>query len=114
MDAVRNLLFSESYWSLKKPSLIISVTGGAKLNLKTQLKESFCKGLVKVATTTNALITSGGTYNGCMKLVGEAFKENALSVDPSKVVTVLGITNWDSIYNKTTLIQSVSHFCNEN
>ena len=38
---------------MKKADLIISVTGGANLILKDQLKESFCKGLVKAATATS-------------------------------------------------------------
>ena len=40
-------------WNIKKPELIISVTGGARLNLKSKLKETFCKGIVKAATTTS-------------------------------------------------------------
>lgn len=55
----------------------------------------------------DALITSGGSYNGCMKLVGEAFKKNALSVDPNKVVNLLGIANWDTIYKKSNFIKTV-------
>ena len=47
------LLTSRKQWNMKKPELIISVTGGAKLTLKNELKEMFCKGLVKAATTTS-------------------------------------------------------------
>lgn len=108
MNVIWDLLFLEQYWHLKKPNLIISVTGGAEnLSLNSTLKDTFSKGLVKVATTTNAIITSGGTYNGCMKLIGEAFRENALSVDPTKIVTVLGIANWGSIHNNKNLITTV-------
>lgn len=127
MDVMRELLFSNKYWNLKRPELIISVTGSATLNsLKHSLKETFCKGLVKVARNTSiiknwslfsllscivnfisifseALITTGGTYNGCMKLVGEAFKENSLSVDSNQIADVLGIATWGSIQNNHLL-----------
>ncbi len=48
-----SLLTARKKWNMKKPELIISVTGGAKLNLKAKLEETFCKGLVKAATTTS-------------------------------------------------------------
>ena len=57
-----------------------------------------------MATTTNALITSGGSYSGCMKLVGEAFKENALSMDLNAKVNLLGIRNWGAVTNNHLLI----------
>jgi hypothetical protein len=56
MDTMVQYLTSRPYWHLKKPELIISVTGGAKLNLKQRLKETFCKSLVKAATTTSNII----------------------------------------------------------
>jgi hypothetical protein len=40
-----------------------------------------------------------------MKLVGEAFKENALSIDPTQKVVVLGIANWCSVAKYETLIK---------
>jgi transient receptor potential cation channel subfamily M protein 2 len=53
MQTIWTLLFSGEYWNMKKPELIISVTGGAKLKLAHSLKETFCKGLVKVARNTS-------------------------------------------------------------
>lgn len=104
-SSIISFLFDQTYWNLPKPKLIISVTGGAKMNLKPRLKDRFSKGLVKVATTTNALIVTGGTYNGCMKLVGEAFKNNALSIDLAQRIVLLGIANWGSVANNEKLIQ---------
>jgi hypothetical protein len=47
-------LFLQKTWNLKKPKLLISVTGGAtKLPIRNRLKETFSKSLVKVATTTS-------------------------------------------------------------
>lgn len=94
-------------WNINQPRLIISVTGGAKLTLKTRLRETFSKGLVKVATTTNALITTGGSYSGCMKLVGEAFKDNALSMDVSHKISILGIANWGTVTSNYKLINVI-------
>ena len=42
---------------------------------------------------------------GCMQLVGEAFKENSLSIDPSLIVPVLGIGNWCTAANYESLIR---------
>jgi hypothetical protein len=106
-DVIEKLLFGRSYWNLPEPKLIISVTGGAKLNLKPSLKASFCKGLVKVATTTNALIITGGSYNGCMKLVGEAFKNNAASISLEQRIVLLGIANWGTVSNNDKLVQQL-------
>ena len=111
LDKILTLLFEKSFWNITEPNLIISVTGGAKLNkIKPELKDKFSKGLVKVATTTNALVTTGGTNSGCMKLVGEAFKNNSLSSDLDKRVTLLGIANWGSVTNNTKLIRNEVNF----
>lgn len=54
MKSVMEILFGEDNWSLKKPELIISVTGGAApLKMNHTFKETFGKGLVKVATNTS-------------------------------------------------------------
>ena len=60
MEKVISLLRDKDKWNLKEPKLIISVTGGAKCVLEPRLKETFCKSLVKVATTTQSWVTSGG------------------------------------------------------
>jgi hypothetical protein len=59
-----------------------------------------------IITSQDAWITTGGSYNGCMKLVGEAFEDNALSIDPEKKVVVLGIANWCTVTNYEKLINS--------
>lgn len=43
-----------------------------------------------------------------MKLVGDAFKENASSIYSSKKVVVLGIANWPTVKNKESLTKSKS------
>jgi hypothetical protein len=50
-------LYLQKTWNLKKPKLLISVTGGAgRLPIRNRLKETFSKSLVKVATTTSEKI----------------------------------------------------------
>ena len=105
MEKVVSLLRDQDKWKLKEPKLIISVTGGAKCVLEPRLKETFCKSLVKVATTTESWETSGGKNQGCMKLVGDAFKQNSETIDPSQKVVVLGISDWCTIARKENLIR---------
>ena len=88
-------------WNLDTPKLIISVTGGAQnFTIDARTKEAFKKGLVKAAKTTNALIVSGGTNFGVMKLVGDAVAEDLHFGQQ----TVLGIATWGRIAFKDSLI----------
>ena len=41
-----------------------------------------------------------------MKLVGDAFKENALSINEKEKVVVLGISNWCSVAKRETLVRN--------
>lgn len=47
------LLFGSKHWALSEPKLLISVCGGAHLNLKTSVRENFCQGLYKAAKSTS-------------------------------------------------------------
>jgi hypothetical protein len=40
-------------WNLELPNLLISVTGGAKFKINSELKNVFCDGLVKAAYSTS-------------------------------------------------------------
>lgn len=42
-----------SIWNLKLPNLLISVTGGARFKINSNLRDVFCDGLVKVAYSTS-------------------------------------------------------------
>ena len=95
-------LYSEKGFRINKPQLIISVTGGAQnFTIPTKMKSAFKLGLVKAATSTNALIITGGTNTGVMKLVGEAIAESV--VDLSKVA-LLGIATWGKIADRNELV----------
>jgi transient receptor potential cation channel subfamily M protein 7 len=90
-------------WSLKRPQLILSVTGGAqKFTLPFRTKKAFKRGLIKAAISTGAWIITGGTNTGVMRLVGEAVADE---FHKSKL-TVLGIATWGKIALRDKMILS--------
>jgi len=46
-----SLLFK--LWNLNKPKLVISITGGARLNINPSLIKIFCQGLLHVSEKTS-------------------------------------------------------------
>ncbi len=91
----------QKIWSMEKPKLIISIIGSdEKFSLPSRIKSGFKYGLVKIAETTNAIIITGGIYNGVMKLVGEAMA----NYNHKENVTLLGITNFSTINFKDELV----------
>ena len=71
--------------------LIISVTGGAgNFVLPSRIKTSFKDGIAKIALSTNALIITGGTSTGVMKLVGDAIAINNEVIKKGRI-KLLGI-----------------------
>uniref|UniRef100_A0A8C4FHA6 Transient receptor potential cation channel subfamily M member 2 n=1 Tax=Catagonus wagneri TaxID=51154 RepID=A0A8C4FHA6_9CETA len=100
------------HWGLDVPSLLISVTGGAKdFNMKPRLRSVFRRGLVKVAQTTGAWIITGGSHTGVMKQVGEAVRTSSLSSGHSggEVVTI-GIATWGAVHNRESLVHPTGGF----
>ncbi|KAM5275432.1 transient receptor potential cation channel subfamily M member 2 isoform 10-T14 [Hipposideros larvatus] len=100
------------HWGLDIPSLLISVTGGAKdFNMKPQLKSIFRRGLVKVAQTTGAWIITGGSHTGVMKQVGEAVRDFSLSSSYNKAeVVTIGIATWGTVHNRDGLVHPTGGF----
>jgi len=88
------------------PQLIISVTGGARLSVDPKLRDVFCNGVVKAAYSTNAWITTGGSYAGVMKYIGEAVHKNINSLNAEKRLVLLGIANWTTVAKRESLILS--------
>ncbi|RNA11750.1 transient receptor potential cation channel subfamily M member 2-like [Brachionus plicatilis] len=98
MDKMISLLFGKSYWHMKPPKLLISVTGGAQVAVSELVRDILCKGLVKAATSTDGWITTGGTNAGIMKHVGETVRFTR-----SKV-TLIGIASWTATSRNEDLI----------
>ena len=59
-------------WHLARPSVILSVTGGAgSLGLNAQLEEAYVNGLSNAAQSTRSWIFTGGYEAGVMALTGK-------------------------------------------
>lgn len=85
MDKVRELLVD--HWGIlkpRRPHLALSLIGGAKnFRMEGKKKETFKRGLIEAAKSTNALILTAGTNTGTMKLVGEAVRTGQFMVTVS-------------------------------
>ncbi|KAM4046792.1 LOW QUALITY PROTEIN: transient receptor potential cation channel subfamily M member 2-like [Anomaloglossus baeobatrachus] len=91
-------------WGLSVPSLLISVTGGAKnFNISPRLKNQFSRGLVKAAQSTGAWIITGGSHAGVMKHVGEAIRDFSGDQQGSEIV-LIGIATWGIVHNREYLL----------
>ncbi|CAF1256388.1 unnamed protein product [Adineta steineri] len=87
--------FLNRQWCSERPSLVISVTGGAKdYHMKPKLLRAFRRGLSKVTRTTGAWIITGGMNTGIMKLVGEIVQINP---DRSRPIHLIGIATWGCV-----------------
>ena len=72
--------YIHEHWKLAKPSLIISVTGGANdFAMKKKDHDRLRQGLQRVAATKGAWIITGGTNAGVMKICGEAVRDQLLT-----------------------------------
>ncbi|XP_069827973.1 transient receptor potential cation channel subfamily M member 2-like [Dendropsophus ebraccatus] len=91
-------------WGLSVPSLLISVTGGAKnFNISPRLKNQFSRGLVKAAQSTGAWIITGGSHAGVMKHVGEAIRDFSGDQLGSEIV-LIGIATWGIVHKREYLL----------
>ena len=101
VDDMINYLYDGTGFSLSKPKMILSVTGGAQqFSIDEGTKTAFKLGLLKAAKTTNAWIITGGTNKGVMRLVGDAVAEDLYAEE----LTVLGIASYGCIAFKDEMI----------
>eukprot|EP00057_Strongylocentrotus_purpuratus_P015113 XP_011669587.1 PREDICTED: LOW QUALITY PROTEIN: transient receptor potential cation channel subfamily M member 6 [Strongylocentrotus purpuratus] len=101
-DKVLSLL--TEMWGLKKPKLLIEVTGGAKdFVLQPKLKRIFSKGIIRVAVSTDAWILTGGTNTGVMRHVGMAVREHSLR--SRQKINAIGVVPWGIVDNREDLIE---------
>ena len=57
VDKLFKLLTSKSYWkNLKKPKMLISVSGGTRIDVSSEFKKKFCQGLYKATKTTGSFL----------------------------------------------------------
>jgi hypothetical protein len=65
------MFYDQKGWGLKKPELILSITGATKsFVLNSRYKKAFKKGLIKAAENVECWIFTNGFCSGVSKLVG--------------------------------------------
>ena len=80
-------------WKLKRPDVIISVTGGAEdFDLSTEEKDRIFKAMMDGTRSLDAWFTTGGTNAGVMKCMGE-FRAKYNPTAPLIGVASLGVIN---------------------
>uniref|UniRef100_K1PWA2 Transient receptor potential cation channel subfamily M member 6 n=1 Tax=Magallana gigas TaxID=29159 RepID=K1PWA2_MAGGI len=106
------LKLMENHWKImepKRPSLCISVIGGAKsFKLDNRMRETFNAGLIKAAKTTNAWLITTGSNVGVMRAVGNAVSEGQSFLWDGDRIThtlrLIGIGPWGYVKNRKKLI----------
>ncbi|CAL8076438.1 unnamed protein product [Calicophoron daubneyi] len=102
----------KKYWKMmrpKKPSLCITVIGGAKnFSLEGRKKAVFNTGIVQATNTSDAWIITSGLNLGITRMVGDALEEGRASMidpqRPSNQFRCLGISPWGYVLNREALI----------
>ena len=84
--------YMEHVWKLKRPDVIISVTGGAQdFDLSTEDLDKIFKGMMDGTRSLNSWFVTGGTRTGVMKYVG-TFRQKYNPAAP-----LIGITPFGAI-----------------
>ncbi|CAF0929325.1 unnamed protein product [Adineta steineri] len=85
-----------------KPTLILSVYGGAKYFTMTEkLEKEIIRGIIDAAATSSAWILTTGINNGVSKLIGEGISHyRLLKANPNKIICI-GLTKWGTINEST-------------
>ena len=87
------------FWQVPRPSVLISVTGGARsLKISAWHRKTFCEGLLAAAKATDAIIFTGGTATGVMALVGDA-----LAAPGGHNVPCIGFCVWNKVLGSALL-----------
>ncbi|CAF1447834.1 unnamed protein product, partial [Didymodactylos carnosus] len=89
----------------KEPKLIISCYGGAKyFTMNEDLENEFLRGMAEAATTSGTWILTTGLNSGVSKFIGEGIARFILSTDHPKKTTMIGLTKWGTLTEKTRAI----------
>ena len=83
-------------WKLKRPSLVLSVTGSAaQLQLEPWMRDRFQRGLATAVACSEAWVITGGTESGVINLVGEALGPKSTYPSHSKGRSpLIGVVPW--------------------
>ena len=86
-------------WALKRPSVLLSVTGSAlDLDLEPRLEHEFSDKLSAAAQHTGGWVITGGTDTGVMAIVGRALRERNLQAD--ELAPVIGVAPWGKVMHR--------------
>lgn len=94
----------DSGWELKRPSVLISITGSAQdIELEPKLEHEFAAGLAAAASCTHGWVVTSGTDAGVMSIVGKALKERNLHANAKDLAPVIGIVPWGTTMHRRKL-----------
>ncbi|XP_041054309.1 transient receptor potential cation channel subfamily M member 5 [Carcharodon carcharias] len=98
-------------WNLPAPNLVVSIVGGEEnVLMKSWLRDTIRKGLVKAAQSTGAWIITSGLRAGITKHIGEAVRDHALADTSTKIkVFAIGISPLGIISNREALANVKKH-----
>ncbi|CAF1646972.1 unnamed protein product, partial [Didymodactylos carnosus] len=108
-DTLTLLMFN--LWNMKRPNLILSVTGGFDSALNIQFEKEFIESVTHVVLGSDAWIFTNGNKNEIgPRLVGETVYKNRLNLlrnqnSDEKNIYAIGVLNWANIKNRHELIQ---------
>ncbi|KAL3319622.1 hypothetical protein Ciccas_001705 [Cichlidogyrus casuarinus] len=109
-DSLKDLMgLMKKHWFMlepEKPSLCLSIIGGAKkFKMESKQKQIFLEGLINAAQTTNALIITSGLSVGIVKVVGDAFQNlhSRFFDRKSQQIKCLGVSPWGYVLNRELL-----------
>ncbi|CAF1149147.1 unnamed protein product [Rotaria sordida] len=101
-EVIYELLVDDCGGKKFKPSLILSIYGGAKYFTMTEkLEIEIIRGISDATTSANAWVLTAGINNGVSKSVGEAISHYGLFGDYPKKVTCIGLTMWGTMNEST-------------
>ncbi|CAF1102784.1 unnamed protein product [Adineta steineri] len=99
---IYKLLVDDCGGDKHKPSLILSVYGGAKYFLVPEkLEKEIIRGIVDAASGTDTWILTAGINNGVSKLVGEGISHYRLLREYPNKVKCIGMTMWGTVNEST-------------
>ncbi|CAF1016322.1 unnamed protein product [Adineta steineri] len=102
LNDIYNLLVDDCGGVEHKPSLILSVYGGAKYFLVPEkLEKEIIRGIVDAASGTDTWILTAGINNGVSKLVGEGISHYRLLREYPNKVKCIGMTMWGTVNEST-------------
>ena len=90
----------DSCWKLRKPFMLLSVTGSADgLRLEPWMRKRFQRALATAVECSDAWVITGGTDSGVMELVGTALgsRSEYPTHSAERPHTIIGVVPWKSL-----------------